>query len=180
MAKATCTEDGCDERINARGLCNRHYLRRRSSGNLPPLQERPPNPHALTNVDTAAATADCATCGPSVPIRIRVRSSGRNGTRLTRECDKKQRRSKGETPRDRREERLRYKYGITLKEYESRWSAQSGKCALCGEEQEVLCVDHCHETGRVRGLLCSRCNTGIGHLRDDVTILRRAIDYLAV
>lgn len=82
------------------------------------------------------------------------------------------------SPEGRRIDKLRYKYGIGAKEYEALRKAQGGQCALCGVEPEVLCVDHCHATGEVRGLLCTPCNTGIGHLRDDVAILRRAIDYL--
>ena len=62
--------------------------------------------------------------------------------------------------------------------------AQDGKCAICGasggEENSGrgLSVDHDHVTGRIRGLLCLRCNTGIGFLRDDPVIVQRAAEYL--
>lgn len=58
------------------------------------------------------------------------------------------------------------KYGISLDEYEAMCSRQSGKCYLCNKEElggKRLAVDHNHETGKVRGLLCRRCNTGLGH-----------------
>jgi hypothetical protein len=61
---------------------------------------------------------------------------------------------------------------------------QNGKCAICSihksnTKYDTLCVDHCHQTGKVRQLLCTRCNSGIGHLQDSVTLLRRAVDYLS-
>lgn len=74
-------------------------------------------------------------------------------------------------------------YGITLQQYDEMLSAQGGKCAICKEDcnrstSERLCVDHCHETGLVRGLLCFKCNVGLGRFDDDTSILYRAIDYL--
>jgi hypothetical protein len=61
--------------------------------------------------------------------------------------------------------------------------AQGGGCAICGSTDtkgpgQFFAVDHCHETGAVRGLLCLCCNTALGQLGDDVDLLRRAIDYL--
>ncbi|MBB3082309.1 hypothetical protein FHR93_000490 [Geodermatophilus sabuli] len=67
-----------------------------------------------------------------------------------------------------RDERLQRKYGITLADYRAMESSQSGACA----------VDHCHTTGRVRGLLCHRCNKTIGLLDDDPAVLLKASAYL--
>lgn len=71
-------------------------------------------------------------------------------------------------------------YGITVEEYDARSAAQGDVCACCGkpEERYRLSVDHCHETGRIRGLLCNTCNRGIGLLGDNVEALRKAVDYL--
>lgn len=55
---------------------------------------------------------------------------------------------------------------------------QKGLCLICTEKPEKLFIDNCHETGKVRGLLCSSCNTGIGMLKDDPDVLRAAISYL--
>ena len=59
---------------------------------------------------------------------------------------------------------------------------QNGRCAICGvPEYELpsrLYIDHDHETGKVRGLLCPSCNTGLGHLKDDPEVLLRACIYL--
>ena len=78
--------------------------------------------------------------------------------------------------------RLRSKFGIGLAEYLGMVEAQAGKCRLCGREESTrqrrLAVDHCHSTGKVRGLLCHHCNTGLGNFMDDAGLLRRAILYL--
>ena len=66
---------------------------------------------------------------------------------------------------------------ITWDEYEALRKAQGEACKLCGKSRQ-LAVDHDHATGYVRGLLCAQCNTGIGHLGDNVEGLERAIAYL--
>lgn len=75
---------------------------------------------------------------------------------------------------------LKATYGITLEAYESLFKSQEGKCKICGQEfpDETLVVDHDHQTGAVRGLLCNNCNTGIGYLRDSPDLLLKAIAYL--
>ena len=78
-------------------------------------------------------------------------------------------------------EKYRYrKYGLTLEDYESLVLGQQGFCACCGEmPDKMLVVDHCHETGEIRGLLCHKCNTGIGQLGDNIEGLRKALKYLS-
>lgn len=70
---------------------------------------------------------------------------------------------------------------ITFEKFVEMRTAQQGKCAICQQEPangRSLHVDHCHATGRVRALLCGRCNRGIGKLRESPAILRQAADYL--
>lgn len=77
-------------------------------------------------------------------------------------------------------------YGITADEYYDILKDQNNKCAICESENVSnsrissgkLFIDHCHETGKVRGLLCSKCNHAIGQLNDDVDLLQKAIVYL--
>jgi hypothetical protein len=79
-----------------------------------------------------------------------------------------------------RDYELRRKYGTTLAEYGQLLASQGGVCAICCEAPEgyELHLDHCHVTGRVRGLLCARCNTALGKFRDDPVILRAAVNYI--
>ncbi|MFE2326138.1 endonuclease VII domain-containing protein [Streptomyces sp. NPDC059385] len=79
-------------------------------------------------------------------------------------------------------------YGLSPDEYAAMLEAQGGVCAICGQAETKrhgrtgtefrLAVDHCHQTGRVRGLLCQTCNRVIGLFKDDVERHQRAIDYL--
>ena len=69
---------------------------------------------------------------------------------------------------------------MTSEEYKDMIRQQEGKCAICRgkDKNKKLAIDHCHETGVVRGLLCSNCNRGIGFLKDSVVVLNKAIKYL--
>jgi hypothetical protein len=73
------------------------------------------------------------------------------------------------------------RYGITPAVYEAMLQRQGGVCAICGElsKRGRLCIDHDPRTGRVRGLLCRKCNLGIGHFEDNADFLAQAIEYLA-
>jgi Recombination endonuclease VII len=72
------------------------------------------------------------------------------------------------------------KYGLTREAYEQMAAAQGGRCAICGVKPDHdLRVDHDHETGAIRALLCAGCNSGIGFLREDPLIMLSAIEYLA-
>jgi hypothetical protein len=73
---------------------------------------------------------------------------------------------------------LKSVYGITLIEYNQMLIAQAGRCDICDVPMVKPFIDHCHKTGRVRGLLCQLCNAAIGMMRDDPTILASAIRYL--
>lgn len=78
---------------------------------------------------------------------------------------------------------LKSRYGITEQDYSDLFDKQEGKCAICDTDYGVstrnLDVDHDHETGKVRGLLCNNCNRGLGHFQDSVSNLQRALFYLS-
>lgn len=73
---------------------------------------------------------------------------------------------------------LKSAYRIDMTVYDRMNEDQEGKCAICNTIDSVLHVDHCHISGKVRGLLCNNCNTGIGLLKESPEILSRAISYL--
>ena len=80
----------------------------------------------------------------------------------------------------RRKTRLKTNYNLTELQYAEMLVNQNGCCALCKgtDENKHLAVDHCHATGKVRGLLCINCNTLLGKVHDDILLLQNMIDYL--
>ncbi len=83
----------------------------------------------------------------------------------------------------RRNYQLKKKYGITQHQYEIMLAGQIYGCAICGEDAgngsgKKFHVDHCHGTGKIRGLLCYTCNIGLGSFQDNPVKLTRAIEYL--
>lgn len=88
-----------------------------------------------------------------------------------------------------RERRYKRLFGITIADYDRMLEEQAGRCSVCrttspngvgesGKHLYYFAVDHCHSTGKVRGLLCNRCNRALGMFQDDSALLQRAIDYL--
>lgn len=82
------------------------------------------------------------------------------------------------TPEKVRANNLKQMYNISIDEYQEMYENQKGKCAICKNPFEVLHVDHCHNSNKIRGLLCHNCNIGIGNLQDSIQILQSAIEYL--
>lgn len=77
---------------------------------------------------------------------------------------------------------LKQKYGIDINDYNDLYLSQQGRCFLCGvhssELNKPLCVDHSHETGKIRSLLCLSCNTGLGQFKENILVMEKAIQYL--
>lgn len=73
-------------------------------------------------------------------------------------------------------------YGITVEMHKAMYDAQKGRCAICDRHQrslkKSLSIDHCHQTGKVRGLLCAHCNSLLGFAQDSCANMKRAIKYL--
>jgi hypothetical protein len=82
-----------------------------------------------------------------------------------------------------RKRMLKQKYNLSIEEFDKMFETQNFKCAICSNthsygRRNTLHVDHCHETGKVRGLLCNNCNAGMGLLQDNIENLKKAIEYL--
>jgi len=78
---------------------------------------------------------------------------------------------------------LKWRYNMTINEYNKIYEQQNFSCAICEEKYELggfggLYVDHCHEKNIVRGLLCNNCNSALGKFNDNVELLKKAIAYL--
>jgi len=91
-----------------------------------------------------------------------------------------------ENPDKVRHTKLKRKYNLTLEQYGELYMKQSGVCAVCFSPETMkylgkvrqLCVDHNHDTGKVRGLLCSNCNRGLGLLQDSAVVCNNLKEYL--
>ncbi len=106
-------------------------------------------------------------------LKARLRAEKYRGTRL----------DKGKQKAYMRTRHLKYNYGMTVDEHLEMYAAQKGCCAVCGKpiEYESVDTEHNHITGKVRGLTCHHCNTGLGMFFVDekgVEILKQAIKYL--
>ena len=106
-------------------------------------------------------------------------SPARGNTQVCIACDKERKEVASEKHRDTTLKRL---YGISLDEVREMRDVQEGCCAICfreiSEELKNMVVDHNHETGEVRGLLCRGCNSSLGHFQDKPQILQNAVSYL--
>lgn len=74
-------------------------------------------------------------------------------------------------------------YGLTITQFESLLNRQNSRCAICSTDKpggfaNQWAVDHCHKTGGVRGILCSSCNKGLGHFKDNIAVMETAVRYL--
>lgn len=76
-----------------------------------------------------------------------------------------------------RKRRLRYDYNTTEEHIQSLLETQDYRCKLCQSDKKLV-IDHCHSSGKVRGMLCLHCNTGLGQFKDNIKTLEKAIDYL--
>jgi hypothetical protein len=121
----------------------------------------------------------CFKCGKEKPLSAFMREKkGRHGLRGScKDCERPMF----------HESRLKQVFGITLAEYNRMYESQGGVCAICGLPERrtegpgvtaKLCVDHDHKTGKVRGLLCRTCNSALGLVNDDISVLLRCMEYL--
>jgi len=85
-----------------------------------------------------------------------------------------------ENPARAKSHQLKYKFGITIEDYDRLLKQQDGRCAICRMEpgDKAFDVDHDHAHEQVRGLLCAQCNKALGLFKDDCASLQRAMEYL--
>jgi hypothetical protein len=132
-----------------------------------------------------AELRECRVCGEVKPPS---EFYGDKPSRRCKECEKAYQRDRYHNGVGKRQSWANYikrTHGITADEYEDMFDEQDGKCLICGRTEEEAypdgrrhAVDHDHETGRIRGILCGNCNQAIGHMNDDVQRLFDAARYL--
>ena len=185
-------EEPCAKKVAARGMCSQHYTRWQRHGD--PLIETRSSP-----MPEGATEKWCPRCSVMKPLGMfNVRPNGRpkgwcgpcekqyQSDRAKTEVGKTQRRKASAkwAAGPRNAYNLQWRYGLTVEQYDAILKSQGGRCAICRAERpdsrtKQWHVDHCHATGKVRGLLCGQCNLGLGQFRDDPALLRQAIKYLA-
>lgn len=123
----------------------------------------------------------CSKCGCEKDVsEFHKQPSGKYGRHsYCRECAnaiQRETRARSYSPEAKRRWQMKTRYGITQAQYTELFDLQGGVCAICGKDAK-LCVDHCHETGVVRGLLCHKCNIRLGGW-DDAEWRASAVKYL--
>lgn len=73
---------------------------------------------------------------------------------------------------------LKHKYGLTVEEHQALFKKAEYSCMICKQPRNKLCVDHNHETGKVRGILCHNCNAALGLLDENIEVIKTMIKYL--
>lgn len=164
--RKTCSDKGCSEAAEIKGRCKRCYQREymraynRSGRNKWSQQEALERKRARLEARAERVAASIK------------QASRNNQKRYAADKDAYLRRALGHACK---------KLGITVEQYEQMLKEQKGVCAICRQACTAgrrLAIDHCHKTGKTRGLLCSACNTAVGLLKDDENLLRRAVSYL--
>lgn len=208
QAPKFCTVEGCGKKHAGLGYCDTHRVRFHKYGTPTPEGIKFPSAHGEYLSDGITKTCStCLIEKPVAEFgKQKIRPDGldilcrpclraRNLKRYKDPEIRQKIRDSGARWRERNPDsdanrRLIRVYGITLAEYDELFEAQGGVCALCkkgestkrmkkGEGRERLAVDHCHDTGRVRGLLCFKCNTAIGSLGDTEEDARKVVEYLS-
>ena len=134
---------------------------------------KPIESYSIRNKQTNSRRTECKSC---LNEKRRKSKSYRKWADKNKEHLKKYERSY----------RLKKKYGITLDDYNKMLTDQDNKCAICKTSKPLpnkksyngWHVDHCHTTGKIRGILCHTCNPSLGAFKDDINILKNAIKYL--
>ena len=136
-------------------------------------------------------TRECKKCEETKPIErfkwVYGHKSKKNPKKkyhlyTCRKCHNKEYNwKKYHNPITKREYMYKKRYGITVNDYNEMLISQDGMCAICKTDKKIkgyFHVDHCHDTKKIRGLLCIRCNAGIGYFKDNILNLEKAIVYL--
>jgi len=136
--------------------------------------------HRILDANEGTRTGTCSVCGPVDLYRTTSRGyvNWRCAPLARTTALDRSRTPEGQAAY--RDRRFQQTYGISLAEYDAMVEEQQGKCARCGDTPKTLrlAVDHCHDTGKVRKLLCGPCNTYLGRLAANLDRLEADIMYL--
>jgi hypothetical protein len=187
----SCTIEDCGNRAFGHGFCNKHYKRWRKYGD--PLGTPPPRPSRLCDVpDCGREHYGHGLCS----AHHQQKRAGKDITtprrrNVTAECLRPAC-SKLGTSAEYCQRHYNRAYKIARcsdasiqfiwDQVDALFDSQQGQCAICTKDLDLEAaethLDHCHKTGRLRGVLCQHCNQGLGQFGDDANLLRKAAEYL--
>jgi len=172
-----CSVEDCKKDVHGQGLCSMHYTRKRRYGTTD-------KPLLKSEILLTEGKAYCCSCKQEKLIE----DFGNDFTTphgLARRCRScyslKGKKRYKENKHKHQDYKRKKKFGLGKLEYQKLLMAQNNTCAICGikfPKGKDPSVDHDHKTGIVRGLLCSNCNLGLGHFKDDIEVFLKAIQYL--
>ena len=123
----------------------------------------------------------CKKCKESKPANYFYTANTKRGVTATCKACKNERHKEIRNSESRRWIMMKNIYNVGKEWYYKTLEEQGGGCGICSikpKEGKYLHIDHCHKTGQVRGLLCANCNVALGHFKDDLNAINRAIKYL--
>lgn len=203
-----CKHEGCGTPAICKGYCHKHYARWKRKGNTSDVRKNAAQPCEVEGCDRPRMTMGlcdlhrarpdkdrrrrehrdevlaevifCKLCGERIPDSRRLKGPAPKFCSV--ECKQREAVVSGASAINRKRHYYRTRYGLTLDEVEVMLT--DARCAICGTDDFSNSrtgrpdIDHDHKTGRVRGTLCSQCNTGIGLMNDNPALLRKAAAYL--
>lgn len=181
-----------DRKYESRGMCKSCYTKWYEENNAEKVAERKKRYYEKSREKHRQYQREWKISNPEKLLALRGRYRSKNQQSLLERhrdynhknrdsINSKNREYVKNNPEKRTETKLKNRYYLSVSGYKDIYDKQNGLCAICGgvnSKGKKLCVDHDHETGTIRGLLCSNCNSGIGMLKDSVSLLEKAIKYL--
>ncbi len=171
-----CSVDDCGNVVLARNMCAKHYYRLTRYGDVHKLK--------YDEYDLEDGCRKCTECEEAKELaEFRLESKGSLGrSRKCKKCDQKYTKdwksaNKQVVRLSEKRSRVARKYGVAGLAVIDRLESGEG-CDICGGRAGKIGVDHCHKTGKVRGLLCGNCNTALGLLKEDASIVISLLSYL--
>lgn len=177
MNQNICTVDGCEEEAKVKGFCLIHYNRMWRHGSCE-------NSKTKREKLIEEGLSYCPKCDETKTLSefTKDKHTAFGIAIYCKTCHRKKGKNRYSTHKsEHKNSQLKLEYNLTLEQYNEMLTQQDNKCAICGNVnnlQRLMCVDHDHVTGKIRGLLCNRCNLGLGSFTDDVELLKKAINYL--
>ena len=169
-----CTTCGEEKKVTDFGLAKHHSTGRKSQCKKCEYAVQAKRRQGMNYPPKMEGTKICCVCKEEKSIlefhTLKTNKDGRMGA--CKKCDSMCKRISV----------LKNTYGMSVEEFESLYKDSKGKCKICGDPLDKwlnkLCIDHDHSTGKVRGILCRHCNLLIGNAKDNIDILKSAIEYL--